>query len=337
MTELSPQQLLSEYIRAYKRSQAVYVAARLELADRLYEQPQTAQELAVTVGAHADSLYRLLRALASIGIFHEDGDHRFHMTPMAEILRRDTPDSQHVMALMMCEEHYSAFGELLYSITTGKPAFEKVYGMSIFEYLGQHPEKGQIFDQAMTAIHIQETAALLDGYDFSGASRLVDVGGGNGSLLQAILGQWPHMEGILFDLPPVIERAKADLESQQSANRLSFVQGDFFSEVPAGGDTYMLRHIIHDWDDDKAGIILKNIHRAMPDDGRLLILESVVQPSNEDAATKFRDLTMLVIPGGRERSESEYRRLLRNAGFELGQIVYTTADISVIEADKRDR
>jgi hypothetical protein len=327
----APQEQMSRMLTTYWVSQALYVAAKLKLADRLKDSPRTADELASATGTHAASLYRLLRALASVGVFVEDDRHRFTLTPLAECLRSDVPGSQWAMAVMNGEEHYLSWGELLYSVQTGKPAFEKLFGAGVFDFLSRDPEKARIFDEAMVGVHGRETAAMLDAYDFSSTRVLADVGGGNGSLLTAVLKRYPGLRGILFDLPGVAERARANLASAGLSGRCEVVGGDFFASVIGGADAYLLRHIIHDWDDERAVRILKNVHRAMGDGGKLLLVESVIPPGNAPSFGKLLDLTMLVIPGGKERTEEEYRELFAAAGFRLTRIVPTAAEVCVIE------
>ncbi|MCA1694146.1 MAG: acetylserotonin O-methyltransferase, partial [Actinobacteria bacterium] len=247
MTEPSPQDQVARMITGYWVSQMVHVAARLRLADHLADGPRTADELAQATGTHARSLYRLLRALASVGIFSEDQDQRFSQTPLSEGLRRDVPGSQWAMALMMGEEHYRCWGDLLESVRTGQTAFDRLYGKPIFEYLGEHPEQAEVFDAAMTSIHGRETQAVLDAYDLSGVEVLADVGGGNGTNLTGVLGRYPEMKGVLFDLPHVVERAAVNLERAGLASRCQVAGGDFFAPIPVEADAYFLRHIIHDW------------------------------------------------------------------------------------------
>ncbi len=327
----APQEQMSRMLTTYWVSQALYVAAKLKLADRLKDGPRTADELASATGTHAASLYRLLRALASVGVFAEDDGHRFALTPLAECLRSDVPGSQWAMAVMNGEEHYLSWGELLYSVQTGKPAFEKLFGAGVFDFLSRDPEKARIFDEAMVGVHGRETAAMLDVYDFSGVRVLADVGGGNGSLLMVVLKKYPGLRGILFDLPGVAERARANLAAAGLSGRCEVAGGNFFDTVAGGADAYLLRHIIHDWDDERAIRILKNVHRAMGDGGRLLVVESVIPPGNAPSFGKLLDLTMLVIPGGKERTEKEYRELFTAAGFRLTRIVPTAAEVCVIE------
>ena len=302
-------------ITGYWISQMVHVAAKLGLADLLADGPRTADELAAATGTHARSLYRLLRALASVGVFSEADDGRFAQTPLSESLRRDVPGSQWAMAVMMGDEHYHAWGDLLESVRTGQTAFDRLYGKPLFDYLGEHPEQAEIFDAAMTSIHGRETQAVLDAYDLSGVGVLADVGGGNGSNLIGILGRYPEMRGVLFDLPHVVERAAANLERAGLASRCQVVGGDFFGPIPVEADAYLLRHIIHDWDDEKAGLILRNIRTAMPEGARLLVVEHVLPPGNEPSFGKLLDLNMLLLPGGVERTEEEFRRLYEAVGL----------------------
>lgn len=330
---MSPQDQMSRMLTGYWVAQALYAAAKLGLADLIAGSPRSAADLAAATGTDAPSLYRLLRALASVGVFAEDEQQRFGLTPLAECLR-DIPGSQRDLALMNGEEHYQAWGELLYSVQTGKPAFDKLFGAPVFDYLSQHPDKARIFDGAMVGVHGRETAAMLDAYDFSALGTVADVGGGNGSLLTAALQRYPSLRGMLCDLPGVSERARANLEAAGLSGRCRTVGLNFFESVPAGADAYLLRHILHDWDDDRATLILRNIHRALGTGGRLLVVESVIPPGNAPSFGKLLDLTMLVIPGGKERTEEEYRVLFAAAGFRLNRIVPTAAEVSVIEGVK---
>lgn len=330
----SPASQMARLISGYWISQAIYAAAKLGLADLLKNGPRTAEDLAHATQTHAPSLYRLLRALASVGVFAEDDQRRFSLTPLAETLRSDVPGSQWSMAVMMGEEHYQAYGQLLYSVQTGETAFEKLYGAPIFEYLSKHPEQRIIFDAAMTGVHGRETGAMLEAYDFSGIRCLADVGGGSGAVIVSILRRYPEMRGILFDLADVADRARDTIAAAGLAGRCQAAGGDFFQSIPAGADAYLMRHIIHDWDDEQSIDILRSIHGAMRGDGRLLIVESVISPGNDPFFGKLLDLTMLVIPGGQERTEDQFRRLLKAAGFKLVKVTPTEAEVSVIEAVK---
>jgi ubiquinone/menaquinone biosynthesis C-methylase UbiE len=323
---------MTRLLTGYWISQAVHVAAQLGVADLLKDGPRTISDLARATGTHARSLYRLLRALASEGIFAEDTQGRFVLTPLGECLRSDVPNSQRSLAIMNGEEHYRCWGELLYSVQTGQTAFEKLFGQPIFHYLAAHPRQARIFDEGMVGVHGAETKAMLDAYDFSKFGTLVDIGGGNGSLLLATLQRHPSLRGVVYDRPDVIERAQANLKAAGLENRCSLTGGDFFESVPPGRDAYLMRHIIHDWNDDQCRTILRNCRKVVPPSGKLLLIESVIPPGNDPCFAKFLDLTMLVIPGGMERTEGEYRELLASAGFRLERIVPTASVIHVIES-----
>lgn len=335
MDAASPQDLMNRMLTGYWSTQAIYVAAKLGLPDLLTNGPRSSDELAQATNVHAPSLYRLLRALASMGVFADDGTAHFSLTPLAECLRSDAPGSQRALAIMCGEEHYQAWGELLYSVQTGKTSFDKLYGMPIFEFLSKNLEQAKVFDAAMVGVHGRESAAMTDAYDFSGIGVLADIGGGNGSLLITVLKKYPAMKGILYDLPGVTERAKAHLSAAGLANRCQVIGGSFFESVPAGADAYLMRHIIHDWDDEKATTLLRNVHRAMDDRGRLLVVEGIIPPGNGPCFGKLLDLTMLTLPGGKERTEQEFKTLYESSGFELTKIVPTTSEVSVIEGKKR--
>jgi hypothetical protein len=334
MQTLSPPEILNRLITGYWTTQMVYVAAKLKLADLLTAGPRTAEDLAQETNTHAPSLYRLLRALASLGIFAEDAEHRFALTPLAECLRTDVPGSQHALAVMSGEEHYLGWGELLYSVQTGKTGFEKLYGMGVFDYLSQHEEQAKTFDAAMVGIHGRESEAMTDAYDFSQFKVLADIGGGNGSLLTAVLKKNPNLRGLLYDLPGVTQRAKDSIAAAGLADRIDIQAGSFFENVPPGADAYLMRHIIHDWDDERSLTILRNIHKVIPATGKLLVVEGVIPPGNDESFGKLLDLTMLTLPGGKERTEQEYRTLFNQGGFELTRIVPTAAEVSVIEGQK---
>jgi SAM-dependent methyltransferase len=327
----SPQQHLNQLICGYWHSQCVYVAAKLGIADLLAKGPQSVDDLAQKAGAHRPSLFRVLRALASLGVFAEEPGQRFRLTSAAEPLRRDVPGSQWAMAVMMGEEHFRAWGELLYSVRTGKIGFDKVFRRPVFEFLSQNPEQAATFDKAMVGVHGRETSAMLDAYDFSPFASVADIGGGNGTTLSGILKRHPAIHGTLFDLPGVIQRAGASVEAAGLSNRIHLVAGDFFESVPAGADAYVLRHIIHDWEEDKAIRILTNVRQVLGEKGRVLVVESVIPPGKEPFFGKLLDVTMLVIPGGQERTAEEYGDLFGKAGLRLVRIVPTATEVSLIE------
>ena len=313
-------------------SRAVYAAAKLGIPDLLREGPLDAQRLASRTGMHAGSLYRVLRALASAGVLSVDGEGRFALTPVGETLRSDVPGSLRSFAIEeLGENHYPAWEKVLYSIQTGAIAFDHVYGKTKWQYMAEHPDEARIFDDAMASFSSVVAAAVASAYDFSGVGTLADVGGGNGNLLATILKAHPHLRGILADVPHVVEGGRQRLEKEGLSDRCEAAGIDFFKSVPAS-DAYILKWIIHDWDDEKSAAILKNCREAMAAGGRVLLVEAVVQPGSATSFSKFMDLNMLVMTGGRERTEEEYAKLLGAAGLKLGKIVPTQTEMSVIEA-----
>jgi hypothetical protein len=331
--ERPPGLRLREMLTAYWTSMSIGLAAKLGIADLLVGGPKSPAELAKATGTLTEPLYRLLRALASVGIFVEDEQGRFALTPLAEPLRSDVPGSSRAMAIMITEEQFLTWGHLEYSLRTGKIAFDHVYGKPVFDYLAENPDKAKIFDQAMVSVHGRESNAMCDAYDFSAFGTLIDVGGGNGSLLRTVLDRVPTLQGILYDLPHVVERAKANLPARCEA-----IGGSFFDSVPAydgrAGRTpvaYLMRHIIHDWDDEKSLTILRNVRKVISALDRLLVVEIVVPAGNAPSFSKFMDLHMMLIPGGKERTETEYGDLFAKAGFRLTRIVPTASDVSMIE------
>ena len=330
--DLPPPVKLLHLMIGYWMSQAVYVAAKLGIADLLRDGPRTSAALATACQAHPDALYRLLRTLASRGVFTELDARTFALTPMAEWLRTDHPGSLRPLALMYGEEHYQAWGNVLSSIQTGEPAFEQHFGVSYFQYLADHPESAATFDAAMTGYAAQVARGVVDAYTFSGSSLVVDVGGGQGTLLAAILAANPHLRGILFDLPPVIASAAPLREAAGVGDRWQTIAGDFFEAVPRGGDVYIVAHILHDWDDERGRTILQNCRAAMARTGRILIVDMVLPPGNAPSDSKLADLHMLVLFRGRERTEAEFRDLLASADLTLTRVIATTSGPSIVEA-----
>ena len=311
-------------------SQMIHVAAELGLADQLAGGERNAAELASACGADPDSLFRLLRGLASLGIFQETAPRRFALTPLAELLRSDHPRSLRQFARMLGGEHYLSWADLMHSIRSGENAFRHRHGQSLFAWYQQNPERAEIFDGAMGDNSRLQTEAMLDAYDFSGIRHLVDVGGGRGLLLQRVLGRHGELRGTLFDQPQVVAPVQVPPEL---AGRLLVEGGDFFQEVPSGADAYLMKHIIHDWHDAACITILSTIRRAMAPGGRVLLVEQVIPPGNAPFPGKLLDLNMLVMTeGGRERSAEEVAALLSQAGLSLNRIVPTASPVSVIEA-----
>ena len=316
-------------------SQALYVAAKLGVADLLAEKPLPVSELAARTNTHERSLYRLLRSLAGAGVFEETDPKVFALTPYAEPLRSDVPNSLRNGAIFMGEEwHWKVWGNMLYSVQTGKPAWGQVHGAEVFDYFTANPEQADIFNRAMTDGSVGTAPAVVESYDFSSFKTIADIAGGHGYLLSQVLKANPDVKGILFDAPSVIAGAGALLEKEEVATRVEKVSGDFFESVPQGADAYMMKHIIHDWDDERSIKILKNIRASMPDHGKVLIIETVVPSGSEPHYSKLLDLEMLVSPGGLERTAEEYQELLKAAGFRLTRIIPTQSPYSIIEAVK---
>jgi hypothetical protein len=330
--EPPPQVAMLQVLQGLWVSRAVYVAAKLGIADLLKDGPKGSAELANATGTDAPSLYRVLRALDSVGVFADDGEGHFAITPLGATLRTDVPGSLRYLAIEeLGENHYPAWEKVLYSVKTGATAFDHVYGMSKWQYMTEHPDEARIFDQAMASFSSTVAAAIVAAYDFSSSRTVVDVGGGDGGLLAAILKANPNARGVLADLPHVAEGARRRFDVEGLADRCDVAGGDFFGQVPAG-DTYVLKFIIHDWDDERSTAILTNCRRAMAHNGKVLIVEAVLQPGRATSFSKFLDLNMMVMTGGRERTEPEYRALLDAAGLRLTRIVPTQTEMSVIEA-----
>lgn len=326
---------LFEIATGFMKAQAIYVAAKLGIADLLKDGPKKVDELANITGVHGNSLYRLLRALASIGIFAEKDDGSFELTPMASALQSDISMSLRPYVLLLGDKSWwNPWGNLLHSVKTGETAFDHIFGMSYSEYLKTHPDIAKIFNECMTSVSCAHNPAIVGSYDFSSFQKIVDVGGGHGSLLTAILKANPTLTGILFDLPHVIN--SCDKLDSELSGRCEVIGGDFFEEVPAGGDAYILKQIIHDWNDDLSIKILRNCHKAMTDGGRVLVIETVIEPGNAPSITKLFDLHVLVTaPGAKERVESEFRSLLNAAGFELSKIIPTPSSFCIIEGYRK--
>jgi hypothetical protein len=308
-------------------AQAMYAVIKLGIPDLLAAGPKTIAELASSCGAQPAMLERLLRALTSLSLFERTAEGSYRNTPLADVLRTDHPQSQRDSGMFLTAPFlWRPLGELTESVRTGEPAFERVFGQSFFEYLAGHPEDAALFDRVMTQGVAFTSPALLKTYDFSRFRRLVDVGGGQGALLRDILAATPKLEGVLFDLPTAVAGAPEVLGSEV-ATRTQIVGGSFFESIPEGADAYILKGVIHDWADEDAARILGNVRRAIRADGTLLLVESLVDSSERPSG--LGDLLMLVI-GGRDRSEADFRRLLGFAGFGVAGVTATGAS-SLIE------
>jgi len=317
-------------------ARALYAFAKLGIADLFGDKPASSEELASHAGVNPTALYRLLRTLSTADVVSESSDHRFSLGPLGEALRSDAPGSMRAWAIFSGEPFYlQAWEQIVHSIQTGQPAWERAHKMPIFQYIGEHPDAGHLFDQAMTSLTAGEATAILDAYDFSGVRTLADIGGGQGLLLRTILKSHPKMTGILFDRPDAVEGAEAQLREDGLAERCEVVAGDFFQSVPSGADAYLLKYVIHDWDNERSLAILETCRRAMKNDAKLLLVETVVPPPGEAHYAKLQDLEMMVVAGSQERTVEEYARLLEQAGFRLARVVETTEPASILEAVAR--
>jgi hypothetical protein len=325
------QQLLHKLTGAWV-ARALYVVAKLRIADHLKDGPGSAEELAADVGVAPRPLYRVLRALAGVGVFTRGADGRFQLNPLAEPLCEDRPDSLRAAAVMLGEEQDRCWDDLLETVRTGATAFPRLFGKPIFPYLAEHPEQARTFDAAMTGFSNRAMRAVLDAYDLSGIATLADIGGGLGTNLTAALGRYPKMRGVLFDQPHVVERARPLLKAAGISDRCRAEGGNFFETAPRSADAYLLGHIIHDWDDAQAGTILDALKRAMPAGAKLLLVETVLPEGDGQTFGKLLDLHMLAAVGGQERTEAEYRHLFAAHGFRLTRVVPTAHDVSVVEA-----
>lgn len=330
-----PRQSLLGLINGFQITQAIHVAATLRVADHLNDGPRSAAELAALTNSHPNSLYRLLRALAAVGVFREGEFQQFALTPMGDCLRTDSKSPIGAWAEVVGSPYFwQSWGHLLHSVQSGENAFQSLNGTDVWRFRAGHPEAGATFDRAMTQISHGGAEAVIRAYDFSRFGHVVDVGGGQGLLLAAILRAHPHMRGTLFDQPGVVAGAKPVLAAGGVIDRCDIVGGSFFETVPKGADAYLMRVVIHDWEDDEAIAILKVCRRAMRETARLLLVERLIASPNETPATKFADLNMLVLPGGRERTRDEFVDLCASSGFEL-TCIFPAGTHNVIEAQPR--
>ena len=330
----SPAEAILRLTTGVWTTQALWAAARLGIADRLASGPKSPATLAEETGTLARPLHRVLRALASLGIFAEDAEGRFANTASSDCLRSDVPGSLRDYVIFIGQPwHLAAFGEILHSLRTGRPSIDRVVGKPIWEFFSTDAEAGRLFNAAMTGIVAETADAVRDACDFAGIRTLVDVGGGHGLLLGTVLAANRQLRGVLFDQPHVIDGARATFDRLGVLERAACVGGDFFREVPAA-DAYVMSHIIHDWDDERSEAILRTIHRAAEPRARLLVVETVIPTGNAFSFGKLLDLEMLCLPGGIERTEAEYRELFDRAGFRLERVLATRAPTQIIEGVK---
>jgi hypothetical protein len=327
----TPGEQLIRLFRGFWVSQALYVAAELGVADLLADGPQTADDLASAAGAHAPSLYRILRLLASEAVFAEAEDGRFALTPLAAALQRDAGPMRLQVLFLGQGASWQAAGSLLHTVRTGETAFERVHGVDFFEYYRQHPDEWALFDQLMAANTTPAARAIAAAYDCSRIGTVVDIGGGRGALAVELLRAYPHLRGVVFDQPAVAAGAREAIAAAGLTGRCEAIGGDFFAVVPDGSDAYLLKSILHDWDDERCVAILRACRRAVPQHGRLLGVELLVPRGNAPSFAKTQDVNMLINLGGRERTEDEYRGLYAAAGFDLTRAIPVQGELHLIE------
>lgn len=331
-----PAEKLFQMAMGFMTTAALGCVANLEIAEKLKNGAKNVAVLAAESGVKEEPLYRVLRALAATGVFEEQAPRTFALTPAADLLRAEAKGSMRNMVRFMATRlHFETYPEMMHSLKTGETVVEKVHNVSIFEYFEKDKITGEIFNDAMTDFSAVVIPAALEAYDFSylNGKMLIDIAGGHGKVLTEILVKYPEIRGKLFDLEHVVNGAKPRIESLGLTNRCSVCSGDFFKEVPEA-DAYIMKHIIHDWEDAKATTILRNIHKASPADARVILLEGVIAAGNEPSLGKWLDLEMLMMPGGKERTEEEYRALFAGAGFQMTRIAETKSPLCVIEAVK---
>jgi SAM-dependent methyltransferase len=327
----SPAVQMMQLINGYQISQALHVAATLGIADLLRDGPRSSDALADRVGANRDALYRLLRALAAVGVFHEDAVQAFSLTELGACLRSDAPEPVGPWAAYIGRPYYwQVWSHLLHSVRTGEYAYPHVHGVSGWEYRVQHPEENAIFDAAMTGNTRGLTEAVVAAYDFSPFTRVVDIGGGQGRLLGSVLAANAHLRGVLFDQPQVVTQADKLLEGLGVRERCEITGGDFFSSVPPG-DLHLMKVVLHDWNDEQALAILRNCRAAVIPGGRILVIERIIGAPNIAPAEKFADLNMMVAAGGRERSHEEFVKLFKAAGYAFKRMLPTGTHLHLIE------
>jgi len=331
-------QRLMQLAGGYMMTAALYTVTKLNIPDLLKDGARSVADLAIETGSNEDALYRVMRALVPAGVFEEITPRKFSLPVSSRPLLSEGPESIRDLVLWLGDSfHFKVWAELPYSVATGTPAVDYIYGKPAFAAINEHPEVAYDFNTAMTCISKHLAPAVLEAYDFSGINTLMDIAGGQGAVLCEVLKQYPRMKGILFDMHSVIEEAKCLICSLQMEHRCIPLAGDFFRSIPVGADAYYMQHIIHDWDDDHALRILKNLRTAMQGyvERKLIVVDCVLPEDSEPHFGKLVDLEMLLMPGGRERTEREWRALFAQAGFQITRIVPTRGADSVIEARLR--
>jgi hypothetical protein len=325
---------LLRLINGFQISQAIYVAACLRIADHLGDSARSIDDLAAISNSHAAPLYRLLRVLAAAGVLQEDGDRRFQLTTIGECLRSGAVGSRSAWAELIGRPYvWQAWGHLLHTTRSGETAFEALNACDVWAYRTNHPDESAIFERAVSGQTRAVTESVLAACDFTRFNSVVDVGGGNGAFLGKLLEQNPGLTGLLFDQPDVVSRAKEVLVDAGVADRCEVRGGTFFERVPQGGDAYVLKTVLHDWDDDCAIAILRACRQAMKRAARLLVIERIIGPPNTDLDAKLLDLNMLVMNGGLERTQGQFAALFEAGGFRLADTTTTASPVSVLEGE----
>jgi hypothetical protein len=327
-------QTMFQMITGYWVSRCIYVASELGISDHLVHGPKSIDELANATNSHAPSLYRLMRSLASLGIYAETGEHskQFVNTAKSDLLRSDVPGSIRTTARMLLgDEHFYGWAHLLHAIKMGENGAKHYLGMDIWQYYEKNKERSEIFNQAMKEMSLASVASIVPAYDFAPYALIVDIGGGYGTLMSGILQSAPNSRGIVFDLERVINEAKAAVTDPILKERCQFISGDFFKNIPEGADLYVMKHIIHDWTDEECCIILRNIRNAMKPTSKVLIMDAVIEPGNTPQFEKLMDMNMLALCTGRERTEKEFAELLARSGLKLSKI-YNKNKLPIIES-----
>jgi O-methyltransferase domain/Dimerisation domain len=322
-------------VSGFRATQLVRAVTELRIPDLLADGPRSAADLAEAAGVMTEPLRRALRALVAVGVFDEVDGGRFAATPVSDWFR-DRPGSMRGIALMLPAESYRAFGDLMYSLKTGEPAFEHIYSMSRWEQLAQEPEQSALFNSSMQFNTEAMRDAVASAYDFTGLFSVVDVGGGRGTLIAGLLKANPGLRGVVFDIEAGLAETEAYLKQEGVHDRCAVKRGSFFDQVPSGHDAYVLKNIIHDWSDEKAAVILANCRKAMSPEQRLILIERIVPARSEDSASArqlfMADMQMMVMLGGRERTLDEFRALVEGAGFQLTRVIPTESAFQLIEA-----
>jgi hypothetical protein len=331
MNQQEAQQALLQMGTSFLLSKALYVAAKLNVADALANGPLSIDDLSNQVEAESKKLYRIMRALSSMGIFHEEPNRHFSLNPVAEYLKSDISGSFRSTIMMFNEETYEAAGDLLHAAQTGSTPFDHRFGVPLFEFIQQHPEKGTLFNQAMVELNGADLDIALEGYDFSEAKVVADIGGGLGHALQKVLSLYPGIRGVLFDQPEVIEGASAVIENSGFSDRIDLVPGNFFESIPVKADIYLVSRVLHDWSDEESVLILKNIAASAHSDIRLVIGEFVIGAPNVPDFGIIADLIMMSLLSGEERRMSEFEEILNGAGFEMIRVIPTKSKMSLVE------